>query len=96
MKHFKLFENYNIDKNQSVYGYWDLANALDITKLVTFLKDNNVTYKYDKYSNKLEIEVETMDKDIHSLILTELDKIESDTTESTTDDVILITPIKYY
>lgn len=95
MKYLKLFEHYTIDK-QSIYGYWDLANALDITDFISFLKDNDILHKYDRYSNKLEIEVETMDNDIHNIILAELDKIESDTTESTTDDVILITPIKYY
>lgn len=84
-------------QKRNIFGYWDLANALDIKSLLIFLKENNITFKYDSYSNKLDIEIESTDLHIKKSLISELNKIESDKIDfNKTDDVILITPIKYY
>lgn len=83
----------------NIYGYWDLANALDITNFLKFLKNNNIYFKYNPYPNKLEIEVETLDTYTQKILINELKKINSlkndDDMFDKENDVILITPIKY-
>jgi hypothetical protein len=61
MKKVKLVkESLNEYLNEySDYGYYNMANGLDMTKtIIPELRKNNIKFSYDGYSNFMTIEVE--------------------------------------
>lgn len=82
----------------NVYGNWDLANASDISELLDFLEKKNIYHKYDRFQNKLNIEIETSDFNLQKLLFNMLHQVDSipNINDRSEDDCIIITPIKYY
>jgi len=98
-----LNENFSNEERmlslQKYYGYYCLANALDIKKTaIPELEKYNIYFEYDSYANLLEIQANEDQVQIVHQILTEVaDASKGDGSYGEAEgDGAIVTPIKYY
>jgi len=108
MKRIKKFdemlnENFSNEERmltlQKYYGYYNMANSLDIKKTaIPELEKYNIYFEYDSGANLLEIQANEDQVIIVNKILTEIAKAPKSNGSNGEDknDGATVTPIKYY
>ena len=94
MKYVKLFENYT----NEYYGYYSIANV-NQQEILRNLDNNNIHYKYDEYSNHIEIEFcEFKGYEERKRILIELVSSlpKKDIKDYSIDDTLTVLPVKFH
>jgi len=95
-----LNENFSSEERmmslQRYYGYYDMANALDIKKTaIPELEKYNIQFKYDAFSNLLEVQAnEDQVEIVHQILTSIADGRKSDGSGDEGDRAI-VTPLKY-
>jgi hypothetical protein len=55
MKYIKPFHKIN-ENASSIYGHYSIANIHNVPEILNLLEESDIHYKYDEYSNFIDIE----------------------------------------
>lgn len=85
------FINENMNES-SPYGYYDMANALDVMKtVVPALRKNKIHFEYDAYSNFLKVKTENEEQaKLAENIILEIGEGDKSDIEDENDSAIII------